>query len=173
MSENKISIKDSLTIDIVKENSTLAVLSLNGSIDTYNSEDFQKEINKLIDEGFMQLVFNLNQLGYISSTGIGSFTAFLKAVRPKGGDLVLSDVQDQVFDVFKTLGFSNFFKFTPNLEEAKRIVSGQTTNSSVFPVVLNCLVCSKTFKVSKTGRFKCSQCNSYFNVDEKANIILS
>ena len=65
------------------------VLYLGGYIDTYNSNFFQKRINRAVESGFIRLIFNCGGLNYVSSTGIGSFTAFLKAVKPRGGDLVL------------------------------------------------------------------------------------
>ena len=54
---------------------------LNGYIDTYNSNFFQKKITKIVESGFINLVFNCSSLNYVSSTGIGSFTAFLKMLK--------------------------------------------------------------------------------------------
>ena len=72
------------------------VLYLTGYVDTYNSNFFQKRVNRAIEAGFVQLVFHCGGLNYVSSTGIGSFTAFLKSVKPKGGDLVLLEIQPKV-----------------------------------------------------------------------------
>ena len=60
------------------------VVILSGYIDTYNSTFFQKRVTTLIDAGYTQIIFNCSHLDYVSSTGIGSFTAFLKAVKGKG-----------------------------------------------------------------------------------------
>jgi len=94
------------------------VLALNGRIDTDNSAYFQKQIQKLVEAGFMRLVFNCAGLDYVSSTGIGSFTSFLKLLKPKGGDLVLLEIQPKVYEVFQLLGFSRFFAIKKSLEEA-------------------------------------------------------
>jgi anti-anti-sigma factor len=66
----------------------------------------------------MRLIFNCAGLDYVSSTGIGSFTSFLKLLKPKGGDLVLLDIQPKVDEVFQLLGFSQFFAIKKSLEEA-------------------------------------------------------
>ena len=66
----------------------------------------------------LRLIFNCGGLNYVSSTGIGSFTAFLKAVKPRGGDIVLLEIQPKVYEVFQLLGFSQFFNIKDNLEEA-------------------------------------------------------
>ena len=54
------------------------IVYLNGYIDTYNSNFFQKRIAKVVEAGFVNLIFNCAALNYVSSTGIGSFTSFLK-----------------------------------------------------------------------------------------------
>ena len=77
---------DSLKINLEKIDAVenCAILYLNGYIDTYNSSFFQKRVAAVVDAGYVNLVFNCAALNYVSSTGIGSFTAFLKQVKPKG-----------------------------------------------------------------------------------------
>jgi anti-anti-sigma factor len=110
------------SLDIKLENAPgiegCLILTLNGRIDTENSVYFQKHIQKLVAAGFMRLIFNCAGLDYVSSTGIGSFTSFLKMLKPKGGDLVLLEIQPKVYEVFQLLGFSQFFAIKKTLEEA-------------------------------------------------------
>jgi anti-anti-sigma factor len=94
------------------------ILVLDGRIDTDNSAYFQKHVHKLVQAGFMRLIFNCAGLNYVSSTGIGSFTSFLKMLKPKGGDLVLLEIQPKVNEVFQLLGFSQFFAIKKSLDEA-------------------------------------------------------
>jgi len=94
------------------------ILILNGRIDTDNSAYFQKHVQELVKAGFTRLIFKCGALEYVSSTGIGSFTSFLKTLKPKGGDLVLLEVQPKVYEVFQLLGFSQFFTIKKSLEEA-------------------------------------------------------
>jgi len=113
-------IDESLTIKL--ENASgiegCLILTLEGRIDTDNSAYFQKHVIKLVQAGFIRLIFNCAGLNYVSSTGIGSFTSFLKTLKPKGGDLVLLEIQPKVNEVFQLLGFSQFFAIERTLEEA-------------------------------------------------------
>ncbi len=111
---------DSLLISIEKVDSVpnCLLLYLNGYIETYNLSFFQKRISKAVETGFINLVFNCAALNYVSSTGIGSFTAFLKLVKPKGGDIVLLEIQPKVYEVFQLLGFSQFFNIKDTTEDA-------------------------------------------------------
>lgn len=102
------------------------VLILNGIIDTYNSGSFQKRVTKAIDSGFIRLIFNCGSLNNISSTGIRSFSMFLKAVKSKGGDVILLNIQPKVHEVFQLLGFSHFFTTKDNLADSVRFFTGGT-----------------------------------------------
>jgi anti-sigma B factor antagonist len=77
---------DSLKIRLQKVDSVQGtlIIYLTGYIDTYNSNFFQKKVSKAVDSGFTKIVFQCSGLNYVSSTGIGSFTAFLKAVKTQG-----------------------------------------------------------------------------------------
>jgi len=111
---------ESLTIKLenVTEIEDGLIIILNGRIDTDNSAYFQKHVQKLVKAGFMRLIFDCGGLEYVSSTGIGSFTSFLKTLKPKGGELVLLEIQPKVYEVFELLGFSQFFAIKNSLEEA-------------------------------------------------------
>ncbi len=166
---------DSLTISLRKADSINKgiFIYLSGYIDTYNSSFFQKQMTKVIEAGFINLVFNCSSLNYVSSTGIGSFTVFLKVVRPKGGDIVLLEIQPKVYEVFQLLGFSQFFNIKNSTEEAiTHLKSDAPVTSSVFPKVFACPVCSKRLKASRSGRFRCSECKSILAIDGQGQVFL-
>ena len=144
------------------------IVYLTGYIDTYNSTYFQKKITQVIEAGFVNLIFNCAALNYVSSTGIGSFTVFLKIVKPKGGDIVLLEIQPKVYEVFQLLGFSQFFNIKNTAEEAIAFFAGggASSESSVFPMVISCPVCFKKLRATKSGRFRCSGCHSIIAINE-------
>lgn len=150
------------------------VLYLTGYIDTYNSNFFQKRVNKAIETGYTRLIFHSGGLNYVSSTGIGSFTAFLKAVKPRGGDLVLLEIQPKVYEVFQLLGFSQFFNIKDNLDEAVEffVKGGKTGKTDVFPKIFSCPICSKKLKATKPGRFRCSECKTILAIDNSGQVFL-
>lgn len=167
---------DSLKITLEKVSSAegCLVLYLNGYIDTYNSNFFQKRVNRAIEAGFPRLIFHCSGLNYVSSTGIGSFTAFLKAVKPKGGDLVLLEIQPKVYEVFQLLGFSQFFQIKDNMDDAVAHFTSnkQKVETSVFPKIFRCPICSTKLKASKSGRFRCSNCKTILAIDASGQVFL-
>jgi anti-anti-sigma factor len=167
---------DSLKIKLEKANGVenCLILVLTGYIDTYNSNFFQKRITKAIEAGFIRLIFRCGALNYVSSTGIGSFTAFLKTVKPKGGDMVLMEIQPKVYEVFQLLGFSQFFNIKDNLEEAyNSFRSGNVKEeASAFPKTFSCPICSKKLKSVKSGRFRCSECKTILAIDNTGQVFM-
>jgi len=150
------------------------VLYLTGYIDTYNSNFFQKRVTKAIESGYINMIFHCGGLNYVSSTGIGSFTAFLKAVKPRGGDLVLLEIQPKVYEVFQLLGFSQFFNIKENLDEAVEYFSKDEKSGSTgtFPKIFKCPICSKKLKATKPGRFRCSECKTILAIDNSGQVFL-
>ena len=167
---------ESLKIDLeqVTQIPGCLLLSLTGYIDTYNSNFFQKRVQRAIEAGYTRLIFNCGGLNYVSSTGIGSFTAFLKAVKPRGGDIVLLEIQPKVYEVFQLLGFSQFFNIKDNLADSITLFeNGPVQKSgSVFPKVFACPICSKKLKAVKPGRFRCSECKTILAIDNAAEVFL-
>ena len=162
-----------MTLEKMSEVDNCLMVILNGYIDTYNSVYFQKQIGKVVGAGFVNLIFNCSSLNYVSSTGIGSFTAFLKLVKPKGGDIVLLMVQPKVYEVFQLLGFSQFFNIKESLADSTDYFKrGAATTSSIFPKVFACPVCSKKLKATKSGRFRCSDCKSILAIDQQGQVFL-
>jgi len=167
---------DSLKIRLerVKEAPRCLLLVLTGYIDTYNSNFFQKRVQKAIESGFVRLIFQCSSLNYVSSTGIGSFTTFLKSVKPQGGDLVLLDIQPKVYEVFQLLGFSQFFNIRDNLTDSIQFFTSDQPQEkpSIFPKVVSCPICYKKLRAVKSGRFRCSECKSIQAIDEAGQVLL-
>src|SRR5574344_3045603 len=166
---------DSLKIQLEKAPSVeqCMIVYLSGYIDTYNSVFFQKRVAKIVEAGYINIIFNCAALNYVSSTGIGSFTAFLKMVKPKGGDIVLLEIQPKVYEVFQLLGFSQFFNIKDTTADAIAFFKqGAPVVDSVFPKVFSCPVCSKRLKATRSGRFRCAECKSILAIDPQGQVFL-
>ena len=149
------------------------VLILHGYVDTYNAQYFQNRVQRAIEAGFIRLIFNCNGLNYVSSTGIGCFSAFLKAVKSEGGDVVLLEIQPKVYEVLHLLGFSQIFNIHADLNESISFFRGDTTVPlTVFPKIFVCPACSKKLKAIKPGRFRCAECKTILSVDNAGAVSL-
>lgn len=102
-------------LEVQGEGLACLLIHLVGYIDTYNASLFQRRIYRAMDAGYVRLIFDLEALSYVSSTGINSFITFLKLSQQRGGDIVLLGIQREVSGVFEVLGFNAFFKMATSL----------------------------------------------------------
>jgi len=107
-----------ITYNKIKEKT---VFSINGRLDTSNYEQAAESINTKIDAGEINLVADLKNMDYISSSGLRVFLSTLKKLKSLGGNIILCCIQPKIQEVFEISGFNTLFTITKNLEEAKNI----------------------------------------------------
>lgn len=166
--------EESLKINIQKipslDRGLLVILT--GYIDTYNSNFFQAQVNKIINADYKNLIFECSNLVSISSTGFGILTNFLKKVHIMGGEIILSSLQPTIMETIELLGFAHFFKMVATLEESLRILGAAGTSSSatIFPKLLICPTCQKNLRAQHSGRFRCINCKTIIIVAEDGSV---
>ena len=89
---------------------TSGELILIGRLDA-NSAPEAEEIFKEMIERFDTIVLNMEQLDYISSAGLRVIKIIHMGMKKKNGELVLTNVQKMVMEVFEMVGFAGLLKF--------------------------------------------------------------
>ena len=82
-----------------------AVLALEGRLDTTTAPDLEAEIEEIKDE-LEELIFDMENLEYISSAGLRVLLASQKIMN-KQGSMKVINVNDAIMDVFEVTGFSD------------------------------------------------------------------
>lgn len=101
----------------------VTVLKCGGAIDYSNFNHGDDVVKKLIEAGASKIVFNLGEVGYISSSGWTVFLGNLRAAREKGGDIILANMNAEVKYTFKLLELDNIIDYFDTVDEAvKRAV---------------------------------------------------
>lgn len=93
-----------LSIEINENNNS--EIKLIGRLDTITATDFEKKLEQIIPTVDM-LTINCEDLVYISSAGLRVILKTYKMLASKKG-LILTNVSDEVREVFKITGFSDF-----------------------------------------------------------------
>lgn len=148
-----------------------AVIRMSGYLDGFNVGFFSKRVEKVIDRGFLFLSFDLANVTYISSRGIGAFTSFLKALKSRGGTVHLHAVRPKVLEVFRILGFLEYFNIGKTREEAARAFRNGGT--AAFPLRVACPVCGKALRAPGAGRGRCPACKCLLAVDSCGRVTRS
>lgn len=106
-------------IDIAsRDEGDIKVVVIEGKLNTGASPDAEDFINELIDDGATKILLNLEDLDFISSTGLRVILATGKKLTGVGGKLVLCSPNQTVSDVFRMSGFLQMFSVLDNEEEA-------------------------------------------------------
>jgi anti-anti-sigma factor len=81
-----------------------------GRIDWENARYLDQEIHRIIDEGSVDIVFNLDDVTFICSGGIGALAYNLNKVKRKGGAIYVISSNDYINYIFETLKFNIVFE---------------------------------------------------------------
>ena len=83
---------------------------LGEELDSFNSEEVQKGILALLEQG-VSVVLDMTACRYISSSGLRVLLYTKKVAPSKGQKLYLKGVSDEVKDIMDVTGFNNFFDY--------------------------------------------------------------
>ena len=83
---------------------------LGEELDSFNSEEVQKGILALLEQG-VSVVLDMTACRYISSSGLRVLLYTKKVAASKGQKLYLKGVSDKVKDIMDVTGFNNFFDY--------------------------------------------------------------
>ncbi len=94
------------------------VLKIGGFLDAHTAPMLEEAIQKLIDEGRVNILVDFKDLNYISSAGLGVFMGFIEEVRSKNGDIKMCSMSPKIYRVFDLLGFPTIYQIFDSPDEA-------------------------------------------------------
>ena len=80
------------------------VLYISGEIDGTNVDEFEAQLNAFAEKSD-EIQLNLSELEYVSSTGLRVFLTVQKKVKQRGCLMELTNVNEEVMDIFTVTGF--------------------------------------------------------------------
>jgi len=86
-------------------------------LDAGTVEDFKAAADPVIDKG-LQVVFDLQALNFIDSSGIGAIISCLRKINTRGGDLKLCGLSRPVRSLFELVRMHRIFDIFENSDEA-------------------------------------------------------
>lgn len=104
---------------VLKENlAGVVVLTLKGEFDSFVTNAFSNEIQKVQDEGTHRIVLNMRLVKFVNSTALGAMIKARKGARQAGGDLVISQPSAAVREAMESLGLDRLFSIYDDDESA-------------------------------------------------------
>jgi len=102
----------------VRKMGGVSVMNFTGNLDTNTSPAAEREVNGLLDGGSEHILFNFENLNYISSSGLRILLATAKKLRTTGGKMMVCCLNETVQEVFDISGFAAILDLASNEEEA-------------------------------------------------------
>jgi anti-sigma B factor antagonist len=94
-----------------------AVIVVRGEVDLATSPQLRDTLAGLV-EGSRSVIVDLDQVGFIDSTGIGVLVGGVKRARSQGGDLSLVCTQRRILKVLEITGLTQVFTVFESLDAA-------------------------------------------------------
>ncbi len=103
-----------------KDVSGVTVVKVDGSlgIDSLHSAEFNFQLMEVIDDQSKNVIINMEDVPYITSSGLQVFIIIGKKLKSSGGELHFCCVTEIVQEVFEISGFSIMFKTYKTEDEA-------------------------------------------------------
>ena len=92
----------------ITQNDTAKQVALEGRLDTLTAPDLEKELTPL--DGVTDLLIDCKDLEYISSAGLRVLLSLQKTMN-KQGSMSLTNVRQEVMEVFELTGFTDILHF--------------------------------------------------------------
>jgi anti-sigma B factor antagonist len=97
---------------------TVIIITLAGAqLDASSTEEFKRDIMPML-ENYTQVVFDLSQLGFVDSSGLGALLTCLRHLQSQGGDLKLCNIAKSVRALFELVRMHRVFHIFDTREEA-------------------------------------------------------
>ena len=102
----------------VRDAGCASVVEPSGFINAHTVRQFEGTLEDLVQAGRYTILLNCRELNYISSAGLGAIMGLIETVRENKGDILLCCLQENVFAIFDTLGFTQLYRVFPSEEDA-------------------------------------------------------
>jgi anti-anti-sigma factor len=102
-----------------QENNVLIITPEGESLDAHDAPEFKEKVIDLIEtQSLNRVVFDLHQLQFIDSSGLGSFLSVLRVLHSHGGELKLACMNKPVRTLFELVSMHKIFEIFNTKEEA-------------------------------------------------------
>ena len=95
------------------------VMDISGHIKGSEVSHFRVAIQKAIAERKLFLVANMQDVGFIDSSGVGMLITCHQDLKAAGGQLVLMKLSDDIYDLFEMTSIDRLFEIVDTEEELK------------------------------------------------------
>ncbi len=87
-----------------------SVVRIAGELDTISTTEQADDLQQVLNIADKALVMDCSELEYISSAGLRFFMQLKRESEAKGGSIRITNMNEDVADIFRMSGFKNIFQ---------------------------------------------------------------
>jgi anti-anti-sigma factor len=108
---------DSIKIEVA-DTDDVKIVRFEGSLDTYTTPKAQQHLQEILDQGARKVLFDFQDLKFLSSTGLGILLMTAKKLGSCGGTLRMCNPNETVGSILELSGFGTLFSIFDNETDA-------------------------------------------------------
>jgi anti-sigma B factor antagonist len=97
------------------------VIRLAGQVNELAADSLSACLDRILAEDHLFIVFDMREVTFLSSTGLGQIMRALRTVKRKNGFVRIAGAQPLIADVFRLTKLDKLVPLCPTLEEALKI----------------------------------------------------
>lgn len=108
-----------MELDITVDRSdSMCVIALSGEVDVYTAPQLKERLVESIDGGCVNILVDMESVGFIDSSGLGVLVGGLRRVKESGGVIRLVCTRDNILKIFRITGLDKVFPIFDTVEHA-------------------------------------------------------
>lgn len=109
-----------MELDISSEHvDDVCVLHLAGEVDVYTAPRLKETLVQHIEDGCIDIVIDLEGMGFIDSSGLGVLVGALRRVKERSGSIRLVCDRENILKIFRITGLDKVFPIFGTMAEAR------------------------------------------------------
>jgi len=100
----------------------ILMITIKGRLDAATANVADSAIKKLMEEDCTRILFNLNDLEYLSSGGLRVILGVAKEIKRKEGKLALCALHEFVKEIFEVSGFDSLIPIEDTVESGIKLL---------------------------------------------------
>lgn len=107
-----------LDISTERDGSTCRI-AVNGEVDVYTSPLLKTYLVDAVDDGCIDLVVDLENVGFIDSSGLGVLVSGLRRVKEQSGSMRIICTKEGILKIFRITGLDKVFPIFASAADAE------------------------------------------------------
>jgi anti-sigma B factor antagonist len=102
----------------VTRHDEVTIVEVTGQLIVGNRQELKDDVLKLLESGVRKFLIDFKDTAYIDSSGLGVLVSLSKKIREKGGEMRLSDLNEDLRTLFELTKLDTLFHIADSRDEA-------------------------------------------------------